>query len=264
MTNRSSSVTATALALFDRSAASIVRGIAAGASAQVEEVHQLRVGTKRIRAVLGLARAVDRSFDGGAGEKMLRRIFRAAAALRDADVQLALAARIADETQIAPAQTVAALTGQRAEAVRQFAKAAAKFDIARLTALREAVESSLSSLDERAAFTVARATLSDWYADLAHTADDDLHDVRKRTKRAHALSWILAKASTDRAFRSLEKRLDGVQKLLGEWHDLVVAASLPGDDAYRQETLRRTAIAEKKIRTRFAGMERRGAFRQRI
>lgn len=264
MVSLSAPVTQTALTLFDRSTASIERAVAAGASAQVEEVHQLRVGIKRVRAVIGLARAIDPGFDGGSGEKMLRRLFRAAAGLRDLDVQVALAHRVADESQLGAPETIRALESQRPEAVTQFSASAAKYDISRMRSLRLAIEASLAALDERAVATIARATLHEWSTALSPSGAEDLHEVRKRTKRAHALSWILARAGGDRATRSLEKRLDGIQKLLGDWHDLVVAHELARDDAHRDEVFRRAQLAEKKVRRRFADLSRRGAFTHRI
>lgn len=263
MVSLSAPVTETALALFDRSVASIERAVVAGASAQVEEVHQLRVGIKRVRAVIGLARAIDPAFDGGSGEKMLRRVFRGAAGLRDLDVQLALTRRVAEESQVNAVETIRALESQRPDALARFSASAAKYDISKMRSLRSTIEGSLNALDERAVATISRATLHDWVSALSHSASEDLHDLRKRTKRAHALSWILARADGDRATRALETRLDGVQKLLGDWHDLSVAHELAVDEEYRQETLSRTGVGEKKVRRRFADLTRRGAFTQR-
>jgi CHAD domain-containing protein len=264
MRRQPQAVTETALSLFDRSVASIERAVVAGASAEVEDVHQLRVGTKRIRAVIGLTLSIDPAFKGGGGEKMLKQLFRAAAGVRDLDVQGALASRIGAESSVPVDTTTADLESQRGKALEKFAKACSRFDIAKVMDLRARIAAALGALDERALTTIANATLAEWFRGLAHSTDEDLHEVRKRTKRAHALSWILSRATGDRPTQQLEKRLDGLQKLLGEWHDLVVAQDMSRDTGYGAEAVARAAVLEQKIRRRFRDLERRLRPDQRI
>lgn len=250
------SVPETALALFDRSAASIERAVAAGESVEAEAIHQLRVGTKRIRAVLSLVAAIDPAFDPGGAARKLKRLFAAAGLLRDNDVQIALARRIGDESAVSTALTVASLEAQRARALKAYRDAAARFDIAAHSKLRSRISTTLQHLDSRSIGTLAHATLARWIDGLEHTPDEDLHEVRKRTKQTHALTWMLARATPDRRTRAAEQRLDKLQKLLGEWHDLVVAETLAIDRDYLAEVTRRRIADEAKIRRRFAALRR--------
>jgi CHAD domain-containing protein len=243
------------LELFDRSSAAIERAVAAGPSIEVEAIHQLRVGSKRIRAIVQLVATIDPAFDPGQSERKVARLFSAAGALRDNDVQGALAASVAEECGTEISLTAQHLASRRREAGRSYRDAASRFDIDAHAKLRRRIETSLSRLEEETFDTLARATLARWLRALEQD-ERDLHEVRKRTKEAHALASILARAGGDRRTSGAAARLDRLQKLLGAWHDLVVAESLAKDDAYATEVTRRRVGMEPVIRRRLSALRR--------
>jgi CHAD domain-containing protein len=243
------------LELFDRSSAAIERAVAAGPSIEVETIHQLRVGSKRIRAIVRLIAAIDPAFNPGQSERKVARLFAAAGALRDNDVQRGLAASVAEQSGTETSLTAEHLADRRVDAGRSYRDAASRFDIDAHAKLRRRIEQSLSRFESETFDTLARSTLARWLRALE--ADErDLHEVRKRTKEAHALAAILARAGGDRRTRSAAARLDRLQKLLGAWHDLVVAESLAKDDAYAAEVTRRRVAMEPVIRRRLSALRR--------
>lgn len=218
----------------------------------VDAVHNTRTGTRRIEAALeaALRNAVLQGAEGGdlqmsaarAWERLLRRVRRAAAPVRDLDVQRRLLKKLVPEDAAA----------QGGEARSELAEQAEKLDHAlhterdeRAAPLKKSAAKWSAKMDEhflafadvmaqgrawrRGKPDAARAAL-DAFARLATRMQQldagNLHDFRKGAKK----SRYMAEAGAGNAHAdAVGKALKRLQDAIGDWHDWLMLA----DEAHR-------------------------------
>ncbi len=226
----------TVLSRLDSYAAAIVTAARAGHDATEKQVHELRVATKRLRAVVELVRTM---FHRG-GKQPLRKLFRAAAGLRDTQVQRELAR----STKLDLDPLLAKLDAREKKERRHFVRAAATFDESSLAKVLHEVQAALAVVDDGAALALARCVFARWLAALTPLRRD-LHEQRKLVKRAHSIAYLLHDCGA--VPNKTLQHLDRLQKLLGKWHDDEVALTITKDEAYRFWLEAQKLAAEERI-----------------
>lgn len=225
--------------LFDRYAEAIRHGLTEAVSAQAPEAfHRLRVGIKKTRSLLTLVEALNPTFDAAKQYGRLRPLFKAAADVRDFQVQRELAGKIAGvETE--DLTTYLQFLGSRAEkGAARFGRAARSFDPRTLDRIRRSILDALMPLDEDTAAMLAtarvRALLREVSSWPAGEDGADPHDLRTLTKRTfytwEAIESCLPGTLADDRTRNC---LQDLQQLLGRWHDMHVAGNFLG--RYREK-----------------------------
>jgi CHAD domain-containing protein len=187
-------------------------------------VHRLRSATRRIEATLELLSLYASSLPELQQKtkplaKVLRRVRRAAARVRDLDVHLDLLERYRASPDAPRLRKT--LAGAREKAARQLhdslkkdrRKVGRKFDKLE-TALEPALDLAIAG---GALADVALHWLAAALRGLDLQKDEDLHTVRKASKTARYLAEIGAPNSKTAAV--LASRFERVQQTLGAWHD---------------------------------------------
>ncbi|HEY1964699.1 MAG TPA: CHAD domain-containing protein [Acidobacteriaceae bacterium] len=205
-------------------------------------VHRLRSTTRRMEAVLELlgelfanstdlpkGRRKQRSF-----RRYLRKIRRAAGAVRDVDVHL----EILETYQVI--RDTAVLEKDLKVARRKLAKRLQQRimkderDLRRALDELEAVLAPFADLDWTGG-ALAHAA-QEWLATAVHgldpQQDDDLHSIRKACKTARYIAEI--GGETSKAATKLAERFEAIQQTTGAWHDYLLLlneahAALPED-----------------------------------
>jgi CHAD domain-containing protein len=189
-------------------------------------VHWLRASTRRIEATLALL--VDtadvpslpkrsRKF-----RKSLRRIRRAASKVRDLDVHnelLAAYKNMSDATELEKK-----LSSSRESSVKKLQQIIQK-DQDEIHRNLDKIEAILApatdlALSGGSLAHVAQTSLAPTLRGLNPQDDDDLHSIRKACKNARYVAEI--GSETSKVASRLAKRLHGVQKTTGDWHDCLL------------------------------------------
>ena len=191
-------------------------------------VHRLRSTTRRIEATLKLltlsGSLPDLQQEAKPLAKLLRRVRRAAAKVRDLDVHLDLLKkyrgnRDGDEEEMSRLER--SLTKARKKAARQLQKSLQK-DQRRIPREFDRLEVALKpaldlAIGGAALADVALSWLLQAIRGLDPQEDDPLHSVRKACKTARYLAEIGAPNSKTAA--GMASRFQRVQQTLGAWHD---------------------------------------------
>ncbi|MDM0055036.1 CYTH and CHAD domain-containing protein [Variovorax fucosicus] len=210
--------------------------IAAG-SEDEEQVHQLRIGIRRLRTALReLSELAPSAFDA-AWEPPLVDAFRALGALRD---RVQVVQRMAPQLREAGAPAIA-LPAENAPAPPAGAAVRAPAFQAVLVALigftaGEAQDVSESSLNSKATLRLLRKHLQQLHAKTVRDgkrfetlAAESQHRARKRLKRLRYLGEFVAPLFAEAGAKRYLARLGPAQDALGEFNDEAVASAL-----YRQ------------------------------
>lgn len=220
------------LRLFDNYADAVRSGCEEAITARATEAfHRLRVGIKKLRALLALAESMDPELEGGKLYKRLRPLFRAAAPARDFQVQRDLAAKQAENLGLDASIYLVDLGTRAEKAVDGFLEVARKFDPQTTASLRKRVSRSLRGIDDVAAASLAKARMRSLMKSIADwpSGDDepDPHELRTITRQAF-LSWEAIDESLPHTLSDAKtkRRLRSLQRVLGTWHDHHVAAGM--------------------------------------
>jgi CHAD domain-containing protein len=226
------------LALFDDLRESLLAGLDEAKSAEnTEAFHRLRVSIKKIRSLISLGMAIDPELDGGKPYRQICALFRAAAPVRDLQVQGALAAREAESSRLDIDGYLRHLKTGVEKSVGEFLDHAEQFDRKATTRLRKRLASSVESIGDDAAAALTSARLRTMLRSIAawDETEADPHDLRTLAKQAfftwdaidRCLPGTITAAGTKR-------RLHSLQRLLGRWHDYHIAVRMAG--SYRDES----------------------------
>lgn len=224
-----SAVAALRIALREAAAQISANAWGARSGRDPEFLHQLRVGTRRLRAALRTSRGLWRHGDASVLRRRLRALSRASGPARDWDV-------------IAARRGAAWPAGARAR--HEAARDALRRSLAELPALplpraragaRRALQpfarEALSRLDRRIRRRLAQRGWGD---------SRQLHALRRRLRRLRYACEFLAGAFPARDAGPIVAALKSLQDLLGELNDIAIARRLgmPGVPAARERRLR--------------------------
>jgi len=192
-----------------------------------EAFHQLRVYIKRMRALLGLVEQLSGRRAVHRRRRVLRDVFQAAGAVRDLHVQTDLIRGVEEQQKCDVAWYRERLELREGEAVKAFL---CRHDVMlspeQIGKVRATVDKALSRKSELELSSLAWRHFGNCVANtIAFDVESkDLHDLRKRTKEASNLTWILERVFPEVALdAALKDVLDDLQNQLGKWHDFDVA-----------------------------------------
>lgn len=216
------------LELFDQYATEILRRQdESWQSPSPEAFHQLRVHIKRMRALLGLVQELSGSEKVATRRRVFGEIFKAAGNVRDLHVQVDLIRGVEERRSVDVGWYRATLESRERDAIEAFLcrhdAMLRPGDISKVRATVGKVLSKQSSVE------LASKAWQHFGSRVANTIafeveSKDLHDLRKRTKEASNLTWILERVFPEVELeKPLKDLLDDLQNQLGKWHDFEVA-----------------------------------------
>ena len=186
-------------------------------------VHHLRSTTRRIEATLellvvsaGIPRIDQQSKPL---QRSIRKLRRAAGAVRDADVHYDLLAAYNHTPDCKRLREDIFALRKKAERklIQRLKQEQQRIEL-RLHSLETSLSPALDlDLSGAKLITVTRSWFAEAIRGLDSQHDQDLHDLRKASKTARYLAETGADAS--KAAATLAARYEAVQKSLGEWHD---------------------------------------------
>lgn len=203
----------------------------------IEDVHQCRVATRRLRADLRTLATVLEPAPVAVVVEGLQALGAALGEVRDADVLelrlRSLGSRL-DSADAAELETLlSGLNRERTTAHQRLIRQLGRADHGRLIdGLFDLMEKPPLRIPDRAAADTARAlvaerwnTLAEAVADLPdRAADEQLHSIRKKAKRCRYAADMATPVLGKRALR-LSKAVADVQDILGEVQDAAVATA---------------------------------------
>lgn len=194
-----------------------------------EAFHQFRVHIKRMRALLGLVEELSGSKAVRRRRRDFREVFQAAGNVRDLHVQADLVRSVETKSGCEVPWYQEILERRERDAIQAFLCAGhAHLGAGDIARVRAAVDAALA---EKSSVELASEAWQHFGRCLANTisfdiGSKDLHDLRKRTKEASNLTWILDRVFPEIAMdQALKELLDDLQNQLGKWHDFDVAVS---------------------------------------
>jgi CHAD domain-containing protein len=204
----------------------------AGRGFAAEDVHDLRVEIKRLRALLGVIESGSREFGRRDLFKPFRRLFKAAAGLREARVGRHLAGEWAADSGNRLDEYRNALMEDDLRSRKTFAGGTRKFERSFSLRASEAIDRALPSKSAR---DLERLTEGRWDAlrgrllelKAPRPAKRDLHRIRVQAKMSRYTLEILQECFRpgDAGLARLSRALRSVHQALGRWHDLELAAA---------------------------------------
>ncbi len=213
------------------------------ADVEIEGVHQLRVGVRRLRCVLTVATRVESSRVWDRVSRRAQLLGRCASALRDVDVVAELVRELAGipDSERATFETHVAAR-RRAAHRRVVTVLSSRAHGLWLSGVVEAIDrmpvvrggASLGdAVDEAVARGLKRLNRS-MHDDL--TQPDGYHEVRRQARRVRDVVDVFSEACGKRA-RRWRKRLQPMQSRLGELNDADVALAMLATDGIRAPLL---------------------------
>ncbi|WP_433974505.1 CHAD domain-containing protein [Tunturiibacter lichenicola] len=224
-----------------------------------KSVHWLRATIRRIEATLDLlidtADLPTLPRQSKQFRRSLRRIRRAAGAVRDLDVHCELLATyktISDATVLEKDLTV--LRGRKQKKLQQHIQGDARDILAMLDKL-EPILAPAAELDLSGGSLAhaARALLAPALRGLDPSDDEGLHSIRKACKSARYIAEIGCDVSKSAA--TLAKRLIDLQQTIGAWHDHLLLlneaeTALPTDSPLTEKLYVKTRILRRKAKSK--------------
>jgi CHAD domain-containing protein len=207
---------------FDARLASLRKNLrAAQRHYDIEGIHELRVDTKRLRALFHLVKALDADFTAGYARTGLKGVYKAAGVLRDIHVQQARLRKARQYLQLS--EYYNALTAAELSARPGFGKAAQTFSV---SALQKAKSRMSRPLAKKPAIDAVAPGIEQSLSELnalarkRHPSVSTLHEIRKSAKELHYLLEVWrdahgSPAAVDRAIRTLKE----IHQALGRWRD---------------------------------------------
>jgi CHAD domain-containing protein len=217
-------------------------------------VHRLRTMTRRIEAQIALLDILHvpktHSREAREARRLLKKIRRAAAEVRDLDVQQD---HIADHTPansgVEARRLREHLASERTRAADKLVQALKKHH----APLAETLESLVNAFNKAGHLTLTAGQLSaltlNWFEQNAPAPSDDpdsLHTIRKKAKIARYLAENAPKEA--RSTRRIAEQFESLQEIGGEWHDWLMLSGLAREHAGESSPLTR-AFAQRCART---------------
>lgn len=218
------------LELFDEYAGEILRRQdESWQSPSPEAFHQLRVYIKRMRALLGLVEELSGDSAVRKRRKVFKSVFQSAGQVRDLHVQTDLVKSVEEKRGCEVPWYEESLARREREAIESFlCRHDAMLTPEEIGKVRSAADKALAG---RSSIELTAEAWRHFETRVENTVafdveSKDLHDLRKRTKEASNLTWILERVFPEVAMDApLKDLLDDLQNQLGKWHDFDVAVA---------------------------------------
>ena len=196
----------------------------------VDDVHDLRVEIKRLRAFYFLIDWIDRDFQARRHLRAADSVFKGAGPLRDLQVQMALTRQWSAENNGNLSEYYGSLALQAKRRRSSCGSAARRFDPGAIPAGLLAVRKALGKYVEPEVVYRAEQRLAVLVRDLLVSGGNDisekaLHDIRIQTKEARYVLEVLSQCRFgSEQDTELNKGLLECHRALGKWHDCLVLA----------------------------------------
>jgi CHAD domain-containing protein len=199
----------------------------AGRTFGVEAVHDLRVEIKRLRAFFDLVESCNPLFAGADQFRPIRKLFKAAAPLRETQVDSSLARDKSAAMGLCLDEYRNELKEAEFRARKKFAAAAGSFDPDLFLEREMAIHRALGGIDLPGLQSKAEAYLRNLTGELLRLKQSGPQD-RKTLHRVRILAkktrYVLEVVQTcfrpdEAAFQGLNDSLRAVHQALGQWHD---------------------------------------------
>ena len=195
--------------------------------ADVEGVHDMRVGIKRLRAYFNLIEWINPVFQAKQNLKPIRRLFKAAGKIRDIHVQQELMMRWATELNLEMSEYYNFLKQKETEERKRFADfAKKKFDLKVFQSNWTLIQNVLSFIsteyiqyksEERFNAQIEKLIK---FKEKENFVEDDYHAIRILSKETrYTLEVLQACFPPKNIWTQLNETLRKVHQALGRWHD---------------------------------------------
>ncbi len=195
--------------------------------ADVNGIHDMRVGIKRLRAYFNLIEWINPVFQAKQNMKPVRRLFKAAGRLRDIHVQQELVRRWASELDLEMSEYCNFLKQKEMEERKRFADfAKKKFDRKTFQSNRTLIQNVLSFIsteyiqyksEERFNAQIEEMIA---FKEKESFVEDDYHAIRILSKEARYTLEVLQTCFPPKdIWTQLNETLKKVHQALGRWHD---------------------------------------------
>lgn len=196
-----------------------------------EGIHEMRVGLKQLRAFFKLIEALTPMFQAKQHLRPLRRLFKAAAELRDMHVQQELARQWMRSYQLDLSAYYNTLKQRELIARRGFTRFARHFDLEQVCEENaQLIEQTLNTLSAEEVNVRLRQRLAHLLRDILAFGQtnqlrrEDLHPLRILTKEARYTGQIAGRCLPEAGKNTeLDQHLRGLHQTLGAWHDTEIA-----------------------------------------
>jgi CHAD domain-containing protein len=190
-------------------------------SGDQEELHQFRVQTKKLKAMLSLFESTSRRYGLLKDFKPVRKIFKYAGHIRDAHTNLQLSERYKLKNELFE-------TGQQKiieKGTNEFRLKGKKY-LKNIKETHKQLKKQLPKVDDDLIAEYYKKKLEQIAGNLATTVfTEEMHNNRKLIKIL-VYNHKLANKALNGDFHFNKEYLDKLQNTIGEWHDNVVAAQL--------------------------------------
>jgi CHAD domain-containing protein len=198
----------------------------AGVFGAEEAVHELRVGIKRLRAFQRLAGSLNPRLDPGRHFRPVRRLFKAAENLRDAQVRMNLIRQVSLDLTLNLSEYYNFVKHREEKARKAFSSFCSGFDLCDFERLRAPVCQALAGIEgdymhyrTKRFFHSNLSSLRD-LVDRTREGARDYHRIRVLTKETRYIGEILMQCWGPTAvLRSTDSHLMAMHQALGRWHD---------------------------------------------
>lgn len=201
-----------------------------------EAVHDFRVGVKRFRSFLKLCRQIMPGALDDVSIKSLKHVYKAAGKIRDAQVQLELVKKLAAGEEKRLKEFIGYVSRRELKGQIKFSEVQGDFSLDLFNDVVEQVHEAARQYDETALIQASRDYLQKSIRDLYAAAGsaeeanrnfEELHDVRIQAKRVRYIVEVMqTEDGKSNDLKQLNKRLRGVHRALGMWHDAEVGMQL--------------------------------------
>ncbi|OQX22527.1 MAG: hypothetical protein BWK80_30265 [Desulfobacteraceae bacterium IS3] len=196
-------------------------------------IHEMRVGIKKLRAFSDLVKGLDPKYNLKKAFEPIRKLFKSAAGIRDAQVIQALAREHISKAglNVNISEYFNLLKQKEMLAKKGFFRFCKTYDMAVFSRNRNLINKRLSNIGETEIEENSRKYLKnllDIINDLKmknSLEEKDFHDIRILCKKARYTLEILSGCYSQEESDRLNNRLRSIHQALGQWHDTDVAIS---------------------------------------
>jgi len=200
-------------------------------SCDPDGIHDLRVDIKQLKAFFTLIKRIAPTFRAKKNLRKIRKLFQAAAEIRDVQVQQELTSAWIKQYGLDLSAYANSLKQKELPARKRFTKFAKSFDLTKKVAKNEKkIARALQNLADEDAAAKTGERVERLLAKILKFGrenklqPDHLHKLRILTKKARYTIEVARQCFPESGYREeFSEKLRGVHQVLGKWHDHVIA-----------------------------------------